>query len=168
MNSQSISYHFLALLLRAALVIALVGAGWLVYKKLPNDSATNAAPSSGQTTVQITLRVSSEVGAGVLDIPIEFSPVDPVAIRQEFRSDPQSGKRFDEFRNGRMNGRALVTTKLNQQGQASVTIPPGNWWVLAILPGEVDLEWRLPVKISGYKQTIELTPQNAYFRSKGF
>jgi hypothetical protein len=168
MNSQSISYHFLAMLLRAALVIALVGAGWLVYKKLPNDGATNAAPSSGQTTVLIILRVSAEFGAGALDIPVELSPVDPVAIRQEYRSDPQSGKRFDEFRNERMNGRALVSTNLNQQGQVAITIPAGNWWILAVLPGEVDLEWRLPVTITGNKQIIELTPQNAYFRSKSF
>ena len=168
MNSQNMTYHFLALLLRAALVVALVGAGWVVYKKLPDDSVTNAAPVSGQTTVLIILRVSPEIGAGALDIPIEFSPIDPETIRQEYRSDPQSGKRFDEFRNERMNGRALVTTKLNQQGQASVTIPAGNWWVRAVLLGDVDLEWRMRVTIAGNKQIIELTPQNALYRSKGF
>ena len=30
------------------------------------------------------------------------------------------------------------------------------------------LEWRLPVTVGGAKQTIELTPQNAYTRSKTF
>ena len=165
---QSITYHFLAIVLRAALIIAIVGAGWLVYKELPNDGASNAATGSGQTTVEIVLRPSSDMEAAALDIPIEISPVDLVSVKQEYQAEPHTGKRFEEFRNERMQGRSLITTRLNQQGQASATIPPGNWWVHAILSGDENLEWRLPVTITGYKQTIELTPQNAYTRSKSF
>jgi hypothetical protein len=166
-NSQSITYHVLALLLRAALVIALVGAGWLVYKKLPNDSTSSTANNSGQTTVQIVLRLSSEMEAA-LDIPVEISPVDVIAVKHEFFVEPQTGKRFEEFLNERMNGRAPVTTRLNKQGQAAITIPPGDWWVHAVLSGSEELEWRLKITITGYKQTVELTPQNAYTRSKSF
>ena len=68
----------------------------------------------------------------------------------------------------RMAGRSPVSAKLDQQGQASVAIAPGNWWVHAILSGSEDLEWRLPITITGFGQTIELTPQNAYTRSKSF
>ena len=168
MNSQSITYHLLAIILRAALVIALVGAGWLVYKKLPNDGVGDAATGSGQTTVEILLRPSPEMEAAALDVPIEISPVDLVSVKQEYQAEPHTGKRFDEFRNERMRGRSLITTRLNKQGRASVAIPPGDWWVHAILSGDEDLEWRLHITITGYKQTIELTPQNAYTRSKSF
>src|ERR1700704_724428 len=149
-ESQGITYHLLAIILRATLIIALVGAGWLVYKELPNDGATNAASGSGQTTVEIVLRPSPDIEAAALDIPIEISPVDLVSVKQEFQAEPHTGKRFEEFRNERMQGRSLITIKLNKQGQASVTIPPGNWWVHAILSGDENLEWRLPVKITGY------------------
>jgi hypothetical protein len=37
-----------------------------------------------------------------------------------------------------------------------------------MLDGEEQLEWRLPVKVTGDKQIIELTTQNAYTRSKSF
>ena len=167
-ESRSITYHLLAIILRAALVIALVGAGWLVYKKLPNDGAGNAATGFGQTTVEIVLRPSPEMEAAALDVPIEISPVDLVSVKQEYQAEPHTGKRFEEFRNERMRGRSLITTRLNKQGQASLVIPPGDWWVHAILSGDEDLEWRLHITITGYKQTIELTPQHAYTRSKSF
>ena len=167
-ESQRITYHLLAIILRAALVIALVGAGWLVYRNLPNDGAGNAATGFSQTTVEIVLRPSPEMEASALDVPIEISPVDLVSVKQEYQAEPHTGKRFEEFRNERMRGRSLITTRLNKQGQASVTIPPGDWWVHAILSGDEDLEWRLHITITGYKQTIELTPQNAYTRSKSF
>src|ERR1700730_8851792 len=163
-ESQSITYHLLAIVVRAALVIALVGAGWLVYKELPNDGASNAATGSGQTTVEIVLRPSPEMEAVALDIPLEISPVDLVSVKQEYQAEPHTGKRFEEFRNERMQGRSVITIKLNKQGQASVSIPPGDWWVHGILSGNEDLEWRLHITITGYKQTIELTPQNAYTR----
>ena len=169
MNSQSVTYRLLAILLRASLVIVLAGACWLVYQKLPSDGATNPVPAgSGQTTVQIILRPSTEISAAALDIPVEISPVDLIAVRQEYQAEPHAGKRFDEFRNERMNGRFPVTAKLNRQGEAFVAIPPGKWWVHAALSANEDLEWRLPITISGFKQTVELTPQNAYTRSKSF
>ena len=168
MNSQGITYRLLTIVLRAALVIALVGAGWLVYKELPNDSGSNAATASGQTTVQIILRPAPDMEAAALDIPVEISPVDLVSVKQEYFAEPHANKRYDEFRNERMKVRSLITTKLNKQGQASVTIPPGNWWVHAVLSGDEDLEWRLKITVAGYQQTVELTPQNAYTRSKSF
>jgi hypothetical protein len=168
-NSQGITYRLLAILVRAALVVGLAGACWLVYKKLPSDGASNPVPAgSGQTTVQIILRPPPEISAAALDIPVEISPVDLIAVRQEFQAEPHAGKRFDEFRNERMNGRSPVTAKLNSQGEASVAIPPGDWWIHAVLSANEDLEWRLQITISGFKQTVELTPQNAYTRSKSF
>ena len=67
-----------------------------------------------------------------------------------------------------MNGRTPVNARLDPQGQANIVISPGAWWVHAVLSGEEDLEWRLPINVSGPKQVIELTSQNAYGRTKSF
>ena len=107
--------------------------------------------------------------AGVaLDVPVEFYPVDIVAVHHEYFTERRAGKRFDDFLTERMNGRRPVTAHLDESGQAVVSVSPGHWWVHAALAGEEDLEWRLPVSIAGPKQTIELTPQNAYTRTTSF
>jgi len=61
-----------------------------------------------------------------------------------------------------------VNAHLDKQGRGSVSLPPGSWWLHATLSGDEQLEWRLPVTVTGTKQVIELTPQNAYTRSKTF
>lgn len=103
-----------------------------------------------------------------LDIAVEIYPVDLVAIRREYFAERRAGKSFEDFRKERMNGRSPVTTKLDKQGQATVVVSQGNWWIHAVLSGDEDLEWRLPVSVSGQKQTVELTPQNVYTRAKTF
>ena len=167
MNSQ-ILYRALALFVRAALLAAFAGAGWIVYQRLPASGIHEGTNAAGQTAVQIILRRSSDMQATALDIPIEFSPVDLVAVKHEFFVEPRPGQRFNEFLHERMNGRAEVKTRLDTEGRASVAVPPGEWWLHAVLTGEEDLEWRLPVTIRGDKQTIELTLDNAFTRSKSF
>jgi hypothetical protein len=168
MNSRRFSYHLLALALRLALIIALGAAGWMVYQKLPDNGPSTASSTSGQTTLQILLRPPADMGKAARDIPVEISPVDIVAVRHEFFVEPRAGQRFEEFLQQRMNGRTLIYARLDRQGRAFVSVPSGNWWLHAVLSGEEDLEWRLPLSISGGKQTVELTPQNAYTRSKSF
>jgi len=168
MNSQKVSYRLLALVLRLALLIALAGAGWMIYKGLPNNGPGTPVPAPGQTTLVILLQPPSDMGRVEKDIPVEISPVDIVAVRHEFFVEPRAGQRFDEFLHQRMNGRELINARLDSQGRASINVPRGNWWIHAILSGEEDLEWRLPIMTAGGKQTVELTPQNAYTRSKSF
>lgn len=168
MSSESVFYRVLALAVRAALLLALAGAGWVVYQKLPAGDSARRARGVSETTVQIVLQRSADMQAAALDIPIELSPVDIVAVRHEFFVEPRAGQRFDDFLHERMAGRAEVRTRLDGQGRASVQVSPGNWWLHAVLPGEVDLEWRLPVSISGERQTVELTLDNTYTRSKSF
>src|SRR3954447_15289251 len=167
MNSQRTSYRLLALALRLALLVGLAGAGWLIYSNLPHHDP-NSVTAAGQTTLQILLEAPGDFARSSRDIPVEISPVDIVAVRHEFFVEPRAGQRFDEFLHQRMNGRELINARLDNQGRASVVVPRGNWWIHAILSGEEDLEWRLPVSIAGGRQTIELTPQNAYTRSKSF
>lgn len=155
-------------MLRAALVVALLVAGWWIYRELPHQPDDVAQASHGETTLQIVLRQPDSVGAAALDIPVELYPIDVVAVRHEYFTERRAGKRFDDFLNERMQGRQTVIAKLDKQGQGTVVVPTGNWWIHARLEGVEELEWRLPVNAVGRTQTIELTAQNVYTRARSF
>ena len=166
MKSETTSYRFITLVLRFGLIVALFAAGWFVYVKLPHRASNGAGRTSAGTNLRIVLLTAARRNA--LDIPLELYPIDIVAVRHEYFAERRAGKRFEDFLKERMNGRTPMTTRLDNQGQATIVVTPGNWWVHALLYGEEDLEWRLPVSVAGQKQTVELTPQNAYTRAKSF
>lgn len=168
MNSPSIPYRLTTVFLRGLLVAALFISGWFVYVKLPHESSTNPAASRAETTLQIVLQQPAGAGAMPLDISVDLYPVDIVAVRNEYFTERRAGKRFDDFLSERMEGRKPITAKLDRQGQTTVIVSPGTWWLHALLSGEEDLEWRLPVSVAGNKQTVELTSQNVYTRTKSF
>jgi hypothetical protein len=168
-NKQSTAYNLIAALLRLALILALGAAVWSIYRKLPsNDSATAGADSTSETTLLITLRPPPDERDATLDIPVELYPVDVAAVRREYQSDLHAGMRFDDFLARRMNGRAPIKGHLDKEGHATLTVPPGRWWIHATLAGTLNVEWRLPINVAGRKQTAELTPENAYARMKSF
>jgi hypothetical protein len=154
------------LLLRTALVAALLISGWLIYAKLPLRLSSDARPSRNETTLQIVLRPAG-LNAPI-DIPVELYPVDIVAVRHEYFTERRAGKRFDDFLNERMQGRRPVNARLDKDGQATIVVTAGSWWLNAVLPGDEDLEWRLPLNVAGSKQIVELTSQNVYTRTKSF
>ena len=168
MKQSSFSITIIQLVLRAGLIAALIAACWAIYSQLPDQPATEPQAANGETVLQIVLRPSLTREAEVLDIPVELYPVDIVSVRDEYFSERRAGKRFDDFLSERMKGRNPVTSKLDRQGQTSVVINPGNWWLHALLSGDEELEWRLPIKVSGRKQTVELTSQNIYARTRSF
>jgi hypothetical protein len=157
----------LILALRVGLLIVLFGAGWLIYRELPVTSSDSRDDNSRATSVQIVLR-QPDNGGDALDVPVSLYPVDVVAVRHEFFTEPRAGKRFEDFLKERMKGRSPVNTRLDKQGHGSVVLSPGSWWLHAMLSGDEQLEWRLPVTVVGAKQVVELTSQNAYTRSKTF
>jgi hypothetical protein len=158
--------HLTVLLLRAMLVAALLVSGWLIYSKLPNRTKSDPRASRSETQLQIMLRSPGIDGS--LDIPVELYPVDIVAVRHEYFTERRAGKRFDDFLNERMQGRRPVNARLDKDGQATIALTSGNWWLNAVLPGDEDLEWRLPLNVAGSKQIVELTSQNVYTRTKSF
>jgi hypothetical protein len=167
-DNQAIYYRLLANALRAALILALASACWLVYERLPKSNPVNAPNNSGPATVEIILRPPTSLDSVAKDIPVEISPIDMAAVRHEFNSEPRLGQRYDEFLHGRMKGRSPISVQLDQQGRGSAAIPPGEWWIHAVLAADEDIEWRLKITITGGPQTIELTPDNVYTRSKRF
>jgi hypothetical protein len=161
--------HTLALVLRVALLLTLVGAGWRIYQRLPaGESGARDASNAQATTLHLILRGAGEdasVGAG---IDVHLYSVDVAAVQREFGSEHRPGVRFDEFLMRRMQGRAPVSARLDRNGQATVVVAPGRWWIHAALAGAEEITWRLPVNIAGREQTVELTPDNAYMRAKSF
>lgn len=154
------------LVLRVALVVALAGAGWLIYRQLP-ASASGDSDDIPKTNLQIVLQ-QPDNGGPALDVQVSLYPVNVVAVRHEFFSEPRAGKRFDDFLKERMKGRSPVNVKLDKEGKGSAALAPGSWWLHAKLKGDEEIEWRLPVTVIGAKQVIELTSQNAYTRSRVF
>ena len=154
------------LALQAGLIFALVGAGWLIYHRLPEGAAQ--IDSAERTTLQILIKQTPDSVGQSLDVAVSLYPVDIIAVRHEFFTETRPGKRFEDFLKERMKGRAPVNARLDKQGYGSVLLPQGSWWLHATLSGDEQLEWRLPVTVGGAKQVIELTPQNAYTRSKTF
>lgn len=153
-------------LLQAALVIGFATGVWLIYRSLPL-SASPPENDGGSTTLQIVIERPDTEGVA-LDVAVDIYPVDLVAVRHEFFTEPRAGKRFDDFLKERMRGRSPVSTQLDKQGHGSVRLAPGNWWLHAKLTGDEELEWRLPLTVSGSNQSLQLNYQNAYTRSKAF
>jgi len=153
--------------LQALLIFMLAGAGWLIYRRVPASGAEGNY-NQQKTDLQIFIRQTPESVGPSLDVAVSLYPVDIVAVRHEYFTEPPKGKRFEDFLKERMKGRSPVNARLDKQGQGSVSLPPGSWWLHATLSGDEQLEWRLPVTVTGTKQVIELTPQNAYTRSKTF
>jgi hypothetical protein len=168
MNPPSFINRMVTLILRAGLLAALITAGWVIYSKLPHHAPSEPAAANGETVLQIVLRPSTTYPPPGLEIPVELYPVDIVSVRDEFFTERRAGKRFDDFMTERMKGRNTITGKLDKQGQTSVLVNPGNWWLHALLSGDEELEWRLPIKVSGRKQVVELTSQNVYTRTRSF
>lgn len=167
-KAPGISYRLITLLLRASLFGALVVTGGLIYTQLPETPITTREGAQDATTLQIVLRPSADLELRALDISVELYPIDIVAVRHEYFTERRAGKRFDDFLSERMKGRKPVNAKLDKTGQTWVAVNPGNWWLHAVLSGEEELEWRLPVSVSGRKQIIELTLQNVYTRTRSF
>lgn len=112
------------------------------------------------------MRSPEDGGPSNLSVAVDLYPVDIVAVQHEYFAERRPGTPYWEFFKEKMKGR--VTAQLDKDGHGSVKLNPGSWWLHAKLTGDEELEWRLPVSVSGSKQLVELTSQNAYTRSKSF
>jgi hypothetical protein len=170
-NTSEPKRNALALVLRALLLVALVGAGWRIYRRLPvgdTGGTPGGAPQAQTTTLHIILRRPPDIGAQRANTDVRLFPIDVAAAQREFDSERRPGVRFSDFLIRRMGGRAPVAARFDANGQAAVELTPGRWWVHATLAGPEEITWRLPVNVAGREQTVELTPDNAYMRTKSF
>ena len=165
MTNEGTRYQILTILLRIALVLGLLLAGWLVYTRLPGVPESRAKDAPTPTSLHIVLQAPISNSA---QIPIELYPVDIVAVRHEYFAERREGKRFDDFLTERMKGRTPISASLDKDGRTTIMVPQGSWWVHALVSGDESFEWRLHIDVAGTKQTVLLTPQNAYTRAKSF
>jgi hypothetical protein len=172
-NTQTLSYNLIVAFLRVVLLGALIWAGWNVYNNLPGGSGVETLDPAttgqrGETELLIVLRRSAVAGGAPVNIPVELYPIDVAAVQREFRFEPHPGVRFEDFLRQRMQGRTPVKARLDERGQAVMMVAPGKWWVHAVLSDSQNVEWRVPVNVSGRQQTVELTSGNVYTRTKSF
>lgn len=167
MNTKSLGYNLAATLLKVALLAVLIGAGWNVYRQLPGGR-TGKDEAASQTSLVIVLRPSEKESGMAINVPVQLYPVDVAAVQREFGFERHPGLRFEDFLKERMRGRAPVKAQFDDKGQTTVTITPGKWWIHATLNGSQNVEWRLPVNVSGQQQTVELNDENIYARTKSF
>ena len=178
MSTPNPAHPLIVAALRVALVGALVGAGWLIYQRLPHDDVT---PANGlganrqprDTLLRIILPpragIDSAKAAAISSVtPVQLYSIDLAAAQREFFDERRPGMRFEDFIARRMQGRQPITTQLDAQGQTIVYVPPGRWWIHATQTGAQEISWRLPVNVAGREQTVELTDANAYMRTKKF
>jgi hypothetical protein len=174
-NNSSPAHRWLVASLRVALVLALAGAGWLVYRRLPPDDAAHglgAARQTRDTLLRIVVLPRPGGGDGhdfaATTTPVQLYSIDVAAAQREFLDERRPGQRFEEFIVRRMGARQPIRTQLDQSGQTIVYVPPGRWWIHATLEGAQEVIWRLPINVAGREQTVELTAANAYMRTKRF
>ena len=171
-DGQNSTRRLLAVLAGVALVGALVGAVWGVYRRLPEEErAASSAPRGVQRTTLLRVRLRREgVGFPVSaqKVPVQLYPINMAAARSEYDSEPRPGQRFEDFATRLMGGRQRIDAELDEGGEASIAVPPGSWWIHAEIEGERELAWRLRVEVAGREKTVELTKENAYLRAKRF
>ena len=168
MKKKIYVYDLVTGVLRLALVVALIAAGWKIYERLPAGPSPEQEEAAGSTALQIVLRPSPRDNGAAVNIPVQLYPIDVSAAQREYGFEPRPGVRFEDFLKERMQGRSPVRARLDEQGQAIVMLTPGRWWVHALLNGPQNVEWRLPVNVSGRQQTVELNTGNIYARTKSF
>ncbi len=158
------------LVLRVALILALASVGWSIYRKLPGGVPVLNRANPSQTVLLIRLRAPAEDVHQAIGLTLKLYPVDITAVRREYFMEHRAGVRFDDFLAQRMNGQREVDARLDERGQAQVTIAPGTWWIYASMRGaeNEEIEWRLRLNVAGQQQIVELTRENAYMRTKSF
>lgn len=175
--------------MRFALILALAGAVWSIYRRSPDDGgdAAGALQNGNQqvdaTLLRIVLRrtpemddaaqqtATGEVRAGdapARKVPLQLYSIDVAAAQREFLSERRAGVRFEDFLSQKMRGQQPLAAELDQRGEAIVAVPPGRWWIHVALEGAQEVTWRLPVNVAGRERTVELTLENAYTRAKKF
>jgi len=160
-------------IIKVILAIGLVGGlfvpGWKIYRRLPDDSTSNArAGKDAEPGIEMTITLGVEPAP--LDGRVEVYPLDFAALQRDYFASPLAQKRFDDFLGRRLKGLEPVRAKFDGNRRAAVKLTLGNWWVRATaeMPNGESLEWRVPINVSGQGQAVELTSENVYEKTKKF
>ena len=172
MANESLAVAIVRIVLGVALVGGMFGAGWNVYRRLPGDGAAamNFAATDSRAETKLTVIFRNDITGATMNSPIEIYPFDLIAAQREYQATPHLARQFDDFLLRRMHGITPVKATTDNAGRTVAALSAGNWWLraMASLSSGETIEWRLPVNVAGREQTVELTMENAYERTKKF
>jgi len=166
--------HPLLLLVRVLLAAALIGAlyfaGWRIYRRLPAEAQNQTVFADGRPQPALRLVVRNKVAGATLRSPVEFFHFNLVAARREFEESPRLARQFDDFLIRRMHDMTPVKADVTGDGYAIAQLWPGDWWLRAqaTLNSGEEIEWRVPVALRDRDQSLDLSFENAYERTKKF
>jgi hypothetical protein len=172
-NTESES-SFLLLALRVLLAVALIGAllfaGWRIYRRLPAESPNQTVFAEGRARQALRLVVRNKIAGATLRSPLEFFHFNLAAARREYEASPRLARQFDDFLMRRMHNVTPVKAEVEADGYAVAQLWAGDWWLRAhaTLSSGEEIEWRLPVSLTDRDQSVDLSSENAYERTKKF
>lgn len=169
-SESSFQLLVLRVLLAMALIGALVFAGWRIYRRLPAESPNQTVFADGRARQALRLVVRNRIAGATLRSPLEFFHFNLAAARREYEASPRLARQFDDFLMRRMHDVTPVKAEVNSDGYAVAQLWAGDWWLRAhaISNSGEEIEWRLPVALNNRDQSLDLSFENAYERTKKF
>jgi hypothetical protein len=158
----------LQIILGVALLASLGLAGARIYSRLPATTAELNQTVPGGAQRDLTIVFNSAVSLS--EARVRLYAIDFPAAERDYLNYRRSGKSLEDFLAMRLKNVAAVNVEIDSSGHGVARVTEGNWWMHAITAranGE-SMEWRVPLTIGQRPQTIELSLENAYERSKKF
>lgn len=157
------------IILASALLAGLILGGVRIYRRLPADSWNNSTAAQSERTLEVTIILSASTPAPV-SASVEAYAIDFAAVQREYDASPLLQKQFENFLSRRLRDLEPVRARFDQNRRAVLKLSSGNWWARATaeMPNGESFEWRLPINVIRQGQTIELTADNAYEKTKKF
>ena len=111
------------------------------------------------------------LSGATLNSPVELYPFDLTAAQREYQASPQLGKTFDDFLARRLRGVTPVPAPADSRGR--INGDPVRGQLVAARDRFARQRrnsrvWRLPVIVFSREQTVELSMENAYEKTKKF
>lgn len=166
----------LILALRVVVVAAIVGGAWWFVATLPPEESSPSNDAKQITTLRVNLHDANKEtvsdkpnGDEPNDLSVKLYPLDVAVVQREFLTERRAGVSFDDFVTRRMAGRTPIEARFDWRRQATAEVPAGRWWIYVTQQSDgEEVMWRLPVNVRGREQDVNLTPQNAYMRTRDF
>ena len=156
------------IILALALLASLLVAGARIYHRLP--AASGGANDNARSGAQQDLTIIFRSPISKAETRINLYPIDFSAAERDYVMSAHAGKTLEDLLGQRLKHITPVSVSVDGNGHAVARLTEGSWWMHAVtaLANDESMEWRMPLTISQRPQTIELTPENAYERTRKF
>jgi len=156
------------IILALTLLASLLLAGVRIYHRLPASGGAGDSAGNGGAQQDLTIILRTAISAA--DTKINLYPIDFSAAERDYVLSAHAGKSFEDLLGQRLKHVTPVIVSVDRNGRAVARVAEGNWWMHAVsaLPNGESIEWRMSLTVSQHPQTIELTAENAYERTRKF